>query len=588
VGPDSTPTVAQQAELAARTSREALESLRERAAKLRAERLRQAAALSEQIDSEIERIAELVAQERDRDRETAFEAEQRAGATQLETAQAALAAERTDWEERHTALQDELAEREARLAAEQDALSAAQQALAAEQTEQHRHREELQGHAAELAAQRTELDALQADLDAALVEAAAETEQQEQRIRDLEEQLAASLDARAEAAGRVDDAQRLADELAQSQETLAATQSDADKLREALEAAEQALQATREAGAQGASDAQVEIARLTDSLALAEAAGQAAVEAVRTEAATQREALLAEHTAQREQWEAERAQWLADREALDDATRRLAEQETGTLALAAERDTLNAQVQELLATAPAGPDPAILAQLAAVETERDRLADRLAELEQQSGAGAPRSQDWADLERRYELVLGDLKQLKAEKEELAAKLAATPVAAPVDTNDWEAQKRRLLASLGEAEDDSPSDAQERATIDSTIRMTDEVVAAKEREIAQLREQLANLNTSRDDAQVVALLDHDELILAERKRLAELQQEWEEKLRTAELELSVERAKIAREQSELAEWRMELETLRDSLPSTAGGESKRRRRWLDQLGLGGGD
>ena len=86
-----------------------------------------------------------------------------------------------------------------------------------------------------------------------------------------------------------------------------------------------------------------------------------------------------------------------------------------------------------------------------------------------------------------------------------------------------------------------------------------------------------------------VLDADDVIQQQRARMADLEEELKEKLRTAELELSVERAKIAREQTELAEWRMELESLRESIAQTvpaADAKPHPQRRWLSKLGLGG--
>jgi uncharacterized protein YPO0396 len=85
------------------------------------------------------------------------------------------------------------------------------------------------------------------------------------------------------------------------------------------------------------------------------------------------------------------------------------------------------------------------------------------------------------------------------------------------------------------------------------------------------------------------VDADQAVQQQRARLAQLEEELTAKLRKAELEFSVERAKIAREQTELAEWRIELETLRDSLPEkgTGGGPGGGGKgRWFSKLGLGG--
>jgi hypothetical protein len=94
------------------------------------------------------------------------------------------------------------------------------------------------------------------------------------------------------------------------------------------------------------------------------------------------------------------------------------------------------------------------------------------------------------------------------------------------------------------------------------------------------------------AAVAGILDTDELIQSEREKLRLLQHEWEEKLRIAEIEISLERARISRE-------RLEFETSIHSMPSEsqiASGEEPKHckrseqeplgkpRRWLRRLGL----
>jgi hypothetical protein len=82
-----------------------------------------------------------------------------------------------------------------------------------------------------------------------------------------------------------------------------------------------------------------------------------------------------------------------------------------------------------------------------------------------------------------------------------------------------------------------------------------------------------------------LIDADEIIAAERKRVAELEAQWEEKVRAAELEMSVERARLAREQAALKERMLELELGLPQTPPADGGDARPRRRWLSALGLG---
>jgi hypothetical protein len=93
------------------------------------------------------------------------------------------------------------------------------------------------------------------------------------------------------------------------------------------------------------------------------------------------------------------------------------------------------------------------------------------------------------------------------------------------------------------------------------------------------------------AALSGLLDSDEIIRQQRERLAELQAEWEEKMRRAEIDISMERAKLARERAELEEGRRSLEDqLQIQRPANADSSdstnpaSPPRGRWLSRLGL----
>jgi hypothetical protein len=154
-------------------------------------------------------------------------------------------------------------------------------------------------------------------------------------------------------------------------------------------------------------------------------------------------------------------------------------------------------------------------------------------------------------------------------------------------------KKQMLASLeGEGDDVDEERQIERASIETTIRITDEALAHKDREIAELTARLAEAASAApekcDQSEAVRqLVDADAVIQEHRARTAKLEEEMNEKLRAAELELSVERAKIAREQAHLAALRSELESQRamNEAAGVAGGQAPKR-RWLSKLGLGG--
>ena len=188
---------------------------------------------------------------------------------------------------------------------------------------------------------------------------------------------------------------------------------------------------------------------------------------------------------------------------------------------------------------------------------RDQLKRRLADAQAKASAGG---EDSEDLQRRFEMAIQDVRELKAQNAELEEKLSraragvltGTTPGAGGNNFDWESQKRKMLASLdSDFDGNDEQDQKDRQTIEDTVRITDQVVAQKDHEIAELRELLENQSANIGSmavgaAAVAAVLDQDELIGQERRRLAELENEWREKLRAAEVEMSVERAKIARE------------------------------------------
>jgi hypothetical protein len=204
------------------------------------------------------------------------------------------------------------------------------------------------------------------------------------------------------------------------------------------------------------------------------------------------------------------------------------------------------------------------------------------------------------------MAIQDVRDLKAQNAELEEKLARARAAGALTGTttggggagfDWESQKRKMLASLDDDFDSTDElDQKERQTIEDTVRITDQVVAQKDHEIAELRELLENQSANIGSmavgaAAVAAVLDQDELIGQERRRLAELENEWREKLRVAEVEMSVERAKIARDKLALQDERAALERkLKEIGPADAGAEApadaskKTGRQWLRRLGI----
>jgi chromosome segregation ATPase len=310
---------------------------------------------------------------------------------------------------------------------------------------------------------------------------------------------------------------------------------------------------------------------------------------------------------QQADWNAQRSEWSATRAVLE--TERDGLQQKFELALE-DVHRYRARVAELEQELARRPEVTQTdsAELVALRAERDALAERVEQLEKQPATQLePNSeQQLADLQRRFELAVEDVRELKTKNAKLESQLTAAGEAASAagaprshdpSAMDWESQKRRLLASLeGEGDiEDEPARQEERVRIANTIEMTDAIIAEKDNEIAELRSQLANIRSAAaaapvDDShnqQMNELLDADEVIAEHRRRIAQLERDMEATLRAAELELSLERAKLARDRVELDELRAELDSLRQELaPNGMPAPGAPRRRWLSKLGLTG--
>ena len=246
-----------------------------------------------------------------------------------------------------------------------------------------------------------------------------------------------------------------------------------------------------------------------------------------------------------------------------------------------------------------------------IEAEKKEQTARLAELEKRlaetrqeladarAGSGKDKEDD-DDLRRRYEMSIDDLRELRASNENLQEQLASARRGGGGNESqlssgvlNWEAEKKRILAALeADFEEDNEEDRQEKLKIQEVIRRTDRVAAEKNREIGELRalleSQASNIGTMAVGAAALGqILDTDAVIQEERKNLVRLQEECREKLCQAEIEISLERAKIARERAQLDEKLRALEQQGVNLPIA--GEEKEsvkptRGRWLARLGL----
>ena len=258
----------------------------------------------------------------------------------------------------------------------------------------------------------------------------------------------------------------------------------------------------------------------------------------------------------------------------------------------------NEELREAVTAAPGATAPS--PELIALRQERDSLAERVLELESMP-APAPAApvddsairQQMEDLQHRFEMTLDDLRKANQVNHELRGQLATAQSSAGAVVHsggtDWASQRARLMAMLEDEDCEGvtePARKKERATIEETIAATDRAMAEKERELAELR--TVGVAISPDDEEQrakLAAVDADELIVAEREKLVTLQAEWEEKVRKAELEFALERAKLARDQAALKEKMFEFQKTDPQGILANDADGKPRRRWLAALGLG---
>ena len=238
------------------------------------------------------------------------------------------------------------------------------------------------------------------------------------------------------------------------------------------------------------------------------------------------------------------------------------------------------------------------------QAERRTLIERLADAELQVSELTLIKKDFEKqegLERRFEIAVEEARNLKKRVAELEEQIsngrsgAAPAVATPAGANlDWEAMKSQMMASLADDfEGDDKEHKEEKLAIEGAIRITDEVVADKEREIAELRTLLESQSETVGEvsigaAAIAEMIDKDEIVQQEREQLAQLKEQWREKLRQAEIEISVERAKMARQRADIEDRQQTLdssEVRHEAGDKNGSAEAKPGRgRWLARLGL----
>jgi hypothetical protein len=269
-------------------------------------------------------------------------------------------------------------------------------------------------------------------------------------------------------------------------------------------------------------------------------------------------------------------------------------------ARADELKQLRSQVAEQAGTSDGTNVEALLEELSELKLERDQIITRLADAERQiEGASATDAEQLDELRKRFEMAVQEIRELKAKNDELErqtelgnARETAQPAAGGFD---WEQQKLRMMQQLEDGDAPELQEAEDKLTVESTIRITDQVIADKDCEIADLKQLLENQSSSIGDvavgaAAIAEVLDQDQLIREEREKLTRLQDDWREKLRQAEIDISVERAKLARERAELEEKARVLESEQRAFLASGGsmtdGDNQKPQsgRWLSRLGL----
>jgi hypothetical protein len=204
------------------------------------------------------------------------------------------------------------------------------------------------------------------------------------------------------------------------------------------------------------------------------------------------------------------------------------------------------------------------------------------------------------LEARHEAV-----ETRLQNNELSSNLAQFQPNADAKRNEvlsWEERKEALLRQLeAETRGEDPCDPRKVLEIERVIQQTDAEIDRRDREIADLKSLLEQQAIAQNGmaigvAAVAEMIESDAMIISERLRLKEMQQEWEQKQRQAEIEMSLERAKLARERLDLQEKMRSVEDsskdqemLSDSGEKNANNSAsspkdRGRGRWLARLGL----
>lgn len=237
-----------------------------------------------------------------------------------------------------------------------------------------------------------------------------------------------------------------------------------------------------------------------------------------------------------------------------------------------------------------------------LEAELEQLREELQNANQAFGESASPTVD-GDFGAELEEMRQKVNELELQNSDLAAQLAKAQVSESAsqphvqfdqESLSWEERKALIMQQL-ESEADgstetfqSDSSAARRVEIQDVIDSTQREIEKRDAEIAELRDIVEQQSDTRQGvaigaAAIAQMLDSDDLVVQERQKLKEIQTQWEEKLRQAEIDVSLERARLARERQQLeAELEDARRAMLDREPPREGGG--RTRKWLDHLGL----
>lgn len=370
-------------------------------------------------------------------------------------------------------------------------------------------------------------------------------------------------------------------------------------------------------GQQRESDLAAEIELLNEKLAELESQPQAEpdlelqqrLEKLEQENTDLREQLVSQRDEIEAEMEVENARLLESIAALTEKVEQGDEQarESGRLkeeahALAEEVELLKLELEELKA-GPGGEETTeelrqAREQIAVLQTQIEDQQEQLATDQTESSDEA-----FSELQGQLSDALEQIDLLKQENLRLVEAEHSMPpggnrphVSFSQESLSWEERKKLILEQL--EYDDAPTTAETEATkveVEEILAATQAEIDRRDRDIQELQTVIEQQSDTKQGvaigaAAIAQMFDEDSLVVEEREKLKTLQGEWEDKVRQAEIDISMERAKLARQRSEVetkvAELEAQLAKHGGTLPPAATVEpgGGRTRKWLEHLGL----